>query len=123
MNIFFTKAVYAESNKFGPWNSKLVKAEQKKQSTARKMPSTASWFLNRFIRFFQLYISPQDGPNCRYSPTCAKYGEICINHYGPFLGVIMAADRFMRCNPFGAWGKDSPEDNYFWNKNKKKDSQ
>ena len=101
---------------FGPWHSKLVKIEQKKKTTAREAPSTASWFFNRFIRMFQLYISPQDGPNCRYSPTCAKYGEICINRYGPFIGVIMTADRFMRCNPFGSWGKDPPEENYFWDK-------
>ena len=109
---------YLYGKKFGPWDTKLGKVEQKKSSKIKKIPSTGSWFFNRFIRFFQIYISPQDGPNCRYRPTCSKYGEICINHYGPFIGVIMTADRFMRCNPFGVWGIDLPEDNYFWDKNK-----
>ena len=120
MTISIISSISAQKISFSPWDTKLVKVEQKKQAETTKMPSTTSWFLNRFVRAFQLYISPQDGPNCRYSPTCAKYGEICINQYGPFLGTIMAVDRFMRCNPFGAWGKDLPEDNYFGNKKDKK---
>ncbi len=109
-----------KNKNFGPWNSKLVKNEQKKIHTVRQLPSTTSWFFNRFIRIFQLYISPQDGPNCRYHPTCAKYGEICINRYGLFLGIIMTADRYMRCNPFGPTGRDLPEENYFRDKKKNK---
>ncbi|MBU1075640.1 MAG: membrane protein insertion efficiency factor YidD [Spirochaetes bacterium] len=69
---------------------------------------------NRFIRIFQIYISPQDGPNCRYSPTCSRYATECIDQYGIITGTIMAADRYMRCNPFGTWGKDLPQDNYIF---------
>ena len=117
--IFF-RPLFAKEIPFRPWNSKIVKVEKKPQYKYSQMPSTASWTLNRFVRFFQIYISPQDGPNCRYIPTCAKYAQICINKYGPFLGIIMFADRYMRCNPAGAWGMDTPEDNYFWHKKNKK---
>jgi len=102
------------AKKFGPWDTTLVQIEKKKKYKSQTEPSTLSNFLNIFIKFFQKIISPQDGPNCRYRPTCAKYAEICIKRYGPIKGIIMASDRFLRCNPFGAWGKDLPEDNYFF---------
>ncbi len=119
----FSTLLYAKKkNFFGPWDSKIIKKEHKLDLKKLYQPSTASWSMNRFIRIFQLYITPQDGPNCRYSPTCSQYGLICINRYGLFMGIIMSADRYLRCNPVGAWGYDHPEDNYFLdNKNKKDD--
>ncbi len=100
-------------SEFGPWNTKLVKVERHKTLIENNI-DTPRWVLIRFVRFFQVVISPQDGPNCRYTPTCSQYGLISIRDYGPILGLIMAADRFMRCNPLGAWGKDLPSDNYFF---------
>ena len=49
------------------------------------------------IRFFQEYISPADGPRCQFSPTCSAYGHQAIHRHGPWLGVLMTADRLMRC--------------------------
>ncbi len=65
------------------------------------------------VKAFQVMISPQDGPNCIYSPTCSVYGHQVLRKYGFFWGTIMAADRWLRCNPFGVGGDDKPEDN-FW---------
>jgi len=112
INIQSEQNIHA-GNSFGPWRTKLVNREKIHIEKPLHPISAGSWFLNIFIKFFYLVISPQDGPRCRYSPTCAKYGEICIQRYGPFLGTVMATDRFLRCNPFGAYGKDLPEDNYF----------
>ncbi len=100
---------------FGPWGTTLVKKEKKIEKKNKIVTSTPGWVFIRFIRFFQVVISPQDGPNCRYQPTCSQYALICIRDYGPLIGLIMSADRYMRCNPFGAWGKDLPSENYFWN--------
>jgi putative membrane protein insertion efficiency factor len=50
------------------------------------------------IRFFQKHISPIDGPRCRFSPTCSSYGHQAIRKQGPWLGMLMTADRLMRCS-------------------------
>ncbi len=99
---------------FGPFNTTLVKKETEKVYSPSPFSSTPSLVFQRFILAFQIYISPQDGPNCRYTPTCSRYAAIAINDYGPFLGIIMSSDRYLRCNPFGAWGRDWPSDNYFF---------
>lgn len=49
------------------------------------------------IRFFQEYISPTDGARCQFSPTCSAFGHQAIHRHGPWLGVLMTADRLMRC--------------------------
>lgn len=112
LNIVISTYLNAE---FGPWETTLVRKEKKVVKEERIVTSTPGWVFIRMIRFFQIVISPQDGLNCRYQPTCSQYGLICIRDYGPFIGLIMSADRYMRCNPFGAWGKDLPSENYFWN--------
>lgn len=105
-------SLYAE---FGPWETTLVKKEKSIKKTEDKNYSTLGWVFIRFIRFFQIVISPQDGPNCRYHPTCSQYALISIKEYGPVVGLVMSADRYLRCNPLGAWGTDLPAENYFWN--------
>ncbi len=58
------------------------------------------------IRFFQICISPQDGPNCRYHPVCSAYGRQAVQKYGALTGSILIGDRLLRCNPFGSHGSD-----------------
>lgn len=99
---------------FGPFHTTLVKKEVHALKDDVLIPSTSSWVLNRFVRVFQVCLSPQDGPNCSYSPTCSQYSYLSINRYGLLLGTIMTADRYLRCNPFGAWGPDLPEENYIF---------
>ena len=62
------------------------------------------------IRAFQLWISPQDGPTCRFRPTCSAYGKIAVQKYGAFLGSVLAGDRILRCNLFSAPGDDPVPD-------------
>jgi uncharacterized protein len=57
----------------------------------------AGWF---FIRFFQVVVSPQDGPNCRYHPTCSAYGRRAVERFGLARGLFLAGDRVLRCNPY-----------------------
>lgn len=58
------------------------------------------------IRFYQVFISPFLGANCRYTPTCSQYGKEAILKYGPFKGGWMALKRIARCNPWGGHGHD-----------------
>ncbi len=51
------------------------------------------------IRFYQVFISPGQGDVCNFYPSCSRYAQQSIRRYGPGLGILMAADRLMRCNP------------------------
>lgn len=50
------------------------------------------------IRFFQHYISPIDGARCQFAPTCSAFGYQALRDHGTFIGVLMTADRLMRCS-------------------------
>lgn len=58
------------------------------------------------IRFYQIFISPFLGANCRYTPTCSQYGKEAVLKYGPFKGGWMAIRRILRCHPWGGHGHD-----------------
>lgn len=66
--------------------------------------TTEPTFINSFgltlIEAFQIFVSSQDGPNCNFSPTCSSYGYDAVRKNGILLGVIMTADRLLRCNPW-----------------------
>lgn len=50
------------------------------------------------IRLYQQFISSQDGPVCSFSPTCSRFGMACIQEYGIRRGILLTADRLLRCN-------------------------
>ena len=50
------------------------------------------------IRLYQKFISSQDGPTCSFSPSCSRFGMACIQEYGVLRGVLLTADRLIRCN-------------------------
>ena len=58
------------------------------------------------IRLFQELISPIDGPRCGFSPSCSAFGHQAVRQYGPVRGVLLTADRLLRCTPFTTPGTD-----------------
>ena len=50
------------------------------------------------IRLYQKFVSSQDGPTCNFQPTCSRFGMACIQEYGVIRGVLLTADRLLRCN-------------------------
>jgi putative membrane protein insertion efficiency factor len=58
------------------------------------------------IRLYQRWISPAFAPRCRYYPTCSAYAVEAIRELGPIRGLILAAWRLLRCNPFSHGGVD-----------------
>ncbi len=50
------------------------------------------------IRLYQKFISSQDGPSCGFTPSCSRFGMACIQEYGVFRGILLTADRLIRCN-------------------------
>jgi len=59
-----------------------------------------------FIKFYQYFISPFTGNNCRYYPTCSVYAVEAVEKYGSLKGSILTAKRILRCHPFHAGGFD-----------------
>ena len=50
------------------------------------------------IRLYQKFISSQDGPTCAFTPSCSRFGMACMQEYGVLRGVLLTADRLIRCN-------------------------
>jgi len=59
-----------------------------------------------FIKFYQFFISPLTGRNCRYYPTCSAYAFEAVAKHGSLRGSVLAVKRVLRCHPFHAGGYD-----------------
>ena len=59
-----------------------------------------------FIRFYQLFLSPIIGKNCRYLPTCSEYTVGCLTHFGLIKGTFLSIKRISKCHPLGDHGYD-----------------
>lgn len=58
------------------------------------------------IRLYRHLLSPAFGARCRYYPSCSAYAEQAVRELGPLRGMILAAWRLLRCNPFSKGGLD-----------------
>jgi uncharacterized protein len=72
--------------------------------------STFRAVLTSPIRFYQRAISPGLPARCKYYPTCSEYAVQAVRSYGVFRGVVLAAWRLLRCNPWSHGGVDFVED-------------
>ena len=73
----------------------------KKQEIIRFNPQETSELklaATGLIRLYQKIISTQDGPTCNFVPTCSRFGMACIQEYGLMRGLLLTADRLLRCN-------------------------
>jgi len=62
------------------------------------------------IRLYQRAISPALPSRCRYYPSCSEYAVQAVRRYGILRGVVLAAWRLLRCNPWSHGGVDLVED-------------
>lgn len=82
---------------FEPWGVDAQLAYHHKQ-TALSPPSFPQKICNKMISFFQIYISPIDGPRSSFYPTSSQYASDAIKHYGVLKGIALGCDRLMREN-------------------------
>jgi putative membrane protein insertion efficiency factor len=61
------------------------------------------------VRAYQRLISPALPRRCKYEPTCSAYAVQAIRELGVVRGVILAAWRLARCNPWSHGGYDPVE--------------
>ena len=61
------------------------------------------------VRLYQRVISPALPQRCKYHPSCSAYALQAIRSYGILRGVVLAAWRLLRCNPWSHGGFDPVE--------------
>ncbi len=120
--VLLTAAPLHAAPPFMPWNADVHVGDETvhlhthpavRNSTVYSGPQGAAYFL---IRFFQEAISPQDGPNCRFSPTCSAYGRRAVERHGMLAGLMLACERIIRCNPYSPPGNDPVPQSIFGNR-------
>ncbi len=58
------------------------------------------------IRLYRVTLSPLIGNQCRYEPTCSRYGLEAYRLHGPVRGSLLTLRRILRCHPFVKGGFD-----------------
>jgi putative membrane protein insertion efficiency factor len=61
------------------------------------------------ILIYQRLISPALPRRCKYEPTCSRYAVQAVGRYGVARGLVLAAWRLLRCNPWSYGGYDPVE--------------
>jgi uncharacterized protein len=62
------------------------------------------------IRLYQVGVSPLLGSRCKYYPSCSEYAVQAIRRFGILRGLVLAAWRLLRCNPWSHGGFDPVEE-------------
>jgi len=63
----------------------------------------------KFIRIYQLIVSPFLGANCRFNPTCSQYTIDCFTEFNFFKALYYSLIRILKCHPFHPGGNDGIE--------------
>jgi uncharacterized protein len=58
------------------------------------------------IHAYRRVISPALPRRCKYEPTCSAYALGALQEFGILRGLVLAAWRVLRCNPFSHGGYD-----------------
>lgn len=58
------------------------------------------------VALYQRLVSPALPRRCKYEPTCSAYAVQAVRRYGILRGLVLAAWRLVRCNPWSHGGYD-----------------
>ena len=58
------------------------------------------------VVLYRRVISPALPRRCKYEPTCSAYALAALQEFGILRGLVLAAWRVLRCNPFSHGGYD-----------------
>ncbi len=58
------------------------------------------------ILLYRATLSPFIGGQCRFHPTCSRYGLEAYRLHGPVRGSLLTLRRILRCHPFVKGGYD-----------------
>lgn len=66
------------------------------------------------VQAYQRWISPAIPARCRYYPSCSSYAVEALGTHGALKGLVLAAWRILRCNPWSRGGVDHVPDRGQW---------
>ena len=58
------------------------------------------------IRIYQKTLANLVGGQCRFHPSCSKYGIESLRRHGAIKGSLLTVRRIGRCHPWGGSGHD-----------------
>ncbi len=61
------------------------------------------------IEIYRRIVSPLVPARCKYEPSCSAYAARAIERFGILRGLVLAAWRLLRCNPWSHGGHDPVE--------------
>lgn len=67
---------------------------------------TPAHIVRGMLLAYKKIVSPLLPPACRFYPTCADYAYEAIGRYGLVRGLLLAAHRLARCQPWCEGGYD-----------------
>ncbi len=73
---------------------------------ASPRPSPAARLLQRAIHGYRRFLGPILGGQCRFAPTCSRYGLDALERHGAIRGSWLTVRRIARCHPWGGSGDD-----------------
>jgi hypothetical protein len=79
------------------------------EARSREVAAVSRWLAQPLIWGIWVYratLSPFVGRQCRYEPTCSRFGLEALKEYGAFTGSWMTVKRIGRCHPFAKGGYD-----------------
>ena len=75
-------------------------------SAAKSSPTVPARLFTAPIRLYSRAVSPALPRRCKYEPTCSSYAVEAVERFGVVRGLLLAAWRLLRCNPFSHGGFD-----------------
>jgi len=75
-------------------------------ASGRPAPGLAARGLLLLIEAYRLVLSPFLGGQCRFEPSCSRYGAEAIARHGAWRGTVLTVRRLLRCQPFHPGGFD-----------------
>lgn len=64
------------------------------------------YLLVTLIEWYQKYLAPFLGMQCRFEPSCSLYAKTALLQFGIWKGTWLALKRLSRCHPFCEGGYD-----------------
>lgn len=74
----------------------------------KKRCKTLNLLILYAIDFYQRFISPLLGQNCRFYPSCSSYATILLRFDNIFFACVKIFIRILRCNPLFHGGFSPP---------------
>ncbi len=93
---------YGELRKihFTPKNIFGVKQHEAHHHHHHQYTGQSLYPFDMILSFYERHITVLNASSCRYHPTCSGYTKESLQKHGLFLGLMMGAERLMRCHEY-----------------------